>query len=63
MLGRKNEPVAPEHSNFAFRFLIPAEVLEQDPETQFWNQDRDGRLGIFADNETRRRIIAYTCRE
>lgn len=60
--GSKNAPVPPEHSNFAFRFLIPAHVLEADPETRFWNKDASGWTRLFPHNETKRRVVAYTCR-
>lgn len=63
VLGHKNDPGIPQDLNYLFRFLIPAYVLERDPETRFWNQDRDGWTRIFSDVEGRRRIVAYTCRE
>lgn len=62
VLGRRNDPVAPQHSNFAFRFLIPASTLEEDPETRFWNDDSDGWTRLFVDNHTKRRLVAYPCR-
>ncbi|KAI9900971.1 hypothetical protein N3K66_005233 [Trichothecium roseum] len=61
--GSKNVPVPPEHSNFAFRFLVPAHVLEADPETRFWNKDASGWTRLFPHNETKRRVVAYTCRD
>lgn len=62
VLGRKNEPVAPEHYNYAYRFLINAEDLEKDPETRFWNEDREGWTRIIT-HELNRRIVGYPCRE
>ncbi|KAH7325711.1 FAD binding domain-containing protein [Stachybotrys elegans] len=63
VLGHRNAPVPPAHSNWCFRFLIPANELESDPETKGWNDNCDGRLNIIAHNESRRRIVAYTCRD
>lgn len=62
-MGRKNQPVAPSHSNCCFRFLIPASVLDEDPETKFWNEDRDGWTRLFPHDDTRRRLVVYPCRE
>ncbi|KAF4974208.1 hypothetical protein FDECE_18693 [Fusarium decemcellulare] len=61
--GQENEPVAPSHSNQCFRFLIPSSVLEQDPETRFWNEDCDGWTRLFPHDETKRRVVAYPCRD
>ncbi|RYP27889.1 hypothetical protein DL767_007477 [Monosporascus sp. MG133] len=63
VLGYENRPVAPSHYNYCYRFLIPASKLEADPETRSWNADIDGKIRIFADNENRRRLVAYACRD
>lgn len=63
VLGRPNHPVTPAHYNYCYRFLIPASVLEADPETRFWNEGADGRTRIYADNAGQRRLVAYVCRE
>ncbi|PHH92705.1 hypothetical protein CDD83_5942 [Cordyceps sp. RAO-2017] len=63
VLGHKNQPVPPVHSNCCYRFLIPAATLDEDPETRFWNEGRDGWTRMFPDNETKRRIVVYPCRE
>ncbi|KAF7561127.1 hypothetical protein G7046_g3003 [Stylonectria norvegica] len=62
VMGEKR-PVPPVHFNCCFRFLIPAETLEEDPATRFWNEDREGWTRLFPHNETQRRIVAYPCRD
>ncbi|GJD03447.1 FAD binding domain-containing protein [Colletotrichum higginsianum] len=62
VLGEKNPPVPPVHYNSCYRFLIPSEVLEEDPETKFWTEDADGLLRILPENKTSRRVISYPCR-
>ncbi|KAK1525773.1 FAD binding domain-containing protein [Colletotrichum costaricense] len=62
VLGRKNPAVAPLLHNCCYRFLIPAEVLEEDSETKFWNEDADGLIRLFPDNKTNRRLVSYPCR-
>lgn len=63
VLGIKNHPVAPVHSNCCYRFLIPAATLEEDAETKFWNKDRDGWTRLFPHDSTKRRLVTYPCRE
>ncbi|RYO83408.1 hypothetical protein DL766_006813 [Monosporascus sp. MC13-8B] len=63
VLGYKNSPVAPSHYNYCYRFLIPVSTLQADPETRSWNADIEGKTRIFADNENRRRLVAYACRD
>lgn len=63
VLGYENEAVTPAHYNYCYRFLIPASVLEADPDTRFWNVGSEGKSRIFADNEKGRRLVAYVCRE
>ncbi|RYO96261.1 hypothetical protein DL765_011642 [Monosporascus sp. GIB2] len=63
VLGYKSRPVAPSHYNYCYRFLIPVSTLQADPETRSWNADIDGKSRIFADNENRRRLVAYACRD
>lgn len=63
VLGRKNPAVAPLLHNCCYRFLIPAEVLEKDSETKFWNEDADGLIRLFPDNKTNRRLVSYPCRK
>ncbi|RYP63143.1 hypothetical protein DL769_007054 [Monosporascus sp. CRB-8-3] len=63
VLGYKNRPVAPSYYNYCYRFLIPVSTLQADPETRSWNADIDGMTRIFADNENRRRLVAYACRD
>ncbi|KND86592.1 3-hydroxybenzoate 6-hydroxylase 1 [Tolypocladium ophioglossoides CBS 100239] len=62
VLGCKNQPVPPFHSNSCYRFLIPASTLEEDPETRFLNEDRDGWTRLFPHNDTKRRLVVYPCR-
>lgn len=62
VLGEKVKPVSPKPYNYAYRFLINAEDLEADPETRFWNEDREGWTRIFT-HESNRRVVAYPCRE
>lgn len=63
VLGCRNQPVPPVHSNCCYRFLIPASKLEEDPETRFWNEERDGWARIFPHNDTKRRLVVYPCRK
>ncbi|KJZ75162.1 hypothetical protein HIM_05356 [Hirsutella minnesotensis 3608] len=63
VLGCANPPVAPVHHNYCYRFLIPSAVLEEDTETRFWNEGRDGCLRILPHNDTQRRIVIYPCRD
>ncbi|OHF03926.1 FAD binding domain-containing protein [Colletotrichum orchidophilum] len=62
VLGQKMPLVAPLLYNCCFRFLIPADVLEEDSETKFWNEDSSGLIRLFPDNEKNRRIGSYPCR-
>ncbi|POR39508.1 3-hydroxybenzoate 6-hydroxylase 1 [Tolypocladium paradoxum] len=62
VLGSKNQPVPPVHSNCCYRFLIAASTLEEDPETRFWNEERDGWARLFPHNDTKRRLVVYPCR-
>jgi salicylate hydroxylase len=63
VLGHKNVMIPPVHYNCAYRFLIPAETLEADPETRFFNEDMEGWMRLFTLEATSRRLIAYTCRD
>ena len=63
VLGPLSETTISSHYNYCYRFLIPASVLEADPETRFWNIDADGRSRVYADTGGQRRLVAYTCRE
>lgn len=63
VLGAPNPPKAEEHYNCCYRFLIPASVLESDPETSFFNTDGEGKMRIFADNAHRKRLVCYPCRK
>lgn len=62
VLGERLIPVSPKPYNYAYRFLINAEDLEKDPETRFWNEDREGWTRIFT-HASDRRIVVYPCRE
>ncbi|OAA39346.1 Aromatic-ring hydroxylase-like protein [Metarhizium rileyi] len=62
ILGRKIEPVAPSHSNYCYRFLISTDGLEADPESRFFVEGCDGWTRIFPDNDKRRRLVVYPCR-
>lgn len=62
VLGRKVKPVKPVHANFCYRFLIPADVVEADPDTRFYNQERDGQTRLMAHHDGKRRIVSYVCR-
>lgn len=62
VLGRSNKPVpSKDLYNFCYRFLIPAEELELDSETRFWNEDDDGRMKFFVGEM--KRLISYPCRK
>ncbi|TQW02572.1 FAD binding domain-containing protein [Cordyceps javanica] len=62
VLQHKIEPIEPKHSNVCYRFLIPASVLEQDPETRHWNVANRSQTRIFPHNDTQRRLVTYVCR-
>ncbi|KAL3963074.1 hypothetical protein ACCO45_000078 [Purpureocillium lilacinum] len=62
ILGRKNFPVPPVHSNSCYRFLIPAAALEEDPDTRFWVEDCNGWARLVPHGPTKRRIVSYPCR-
>ncbi|KAM0665562.1 hypothetical protein ACQRIT_006419 [Beauveria bassiana] len=63
VLQHKVEAIAPQHSNICYRFLIPASVLEEDPETRHWNIANRSRTRIFSHNDTQRRLVTYVCRD
>ncbi|RYP63288.1 hypothetical protein DL771_009359 [Monosporascus sp. 5C6A] len=63
VLGYENRPVAPSHYNYCYRFLIPSSTLQADLETRSWNAGMEGKTRLFADNENRRRLVAYACRD
>jgi salicylate hydroxylase len=63
ILGRKVQAVPPIHSNYCYRFLLPVEQLEADPETRFFTKNRDGWIRLFIDNNDQRRLVVYPCRE
>ena len=63
VLGHENKVASSSHYNYCYRFLIPASVLEADPETRFWNIGVDGRSRVYADTGGQRRLVAYACRE
>ncbi|KAK1987594.1 FAD binding domain-containing protein [Colletotrichum cereale] len=62
VFGHENPPVPPKYYNMCYRFLIPAEVLEEDPETKFWTENVDGLIRLLPDDKTDRKLVAYTCR-
>ncbi|KAK2612261.1 hypothetical protein QQS21_001687 [Conoideocrella luteorostrata] len=59
ILGRESEPVQPVYSNYCYRFLIPVDRLEADPETRFFIDGRDGWTRLFADNDKQRKLVVY----
>jgi 2-polyprenyl-6-methoxyphenol hydroxylase-like FAD-dependent oxidoreductase len=62
VLGRPHPPVpSRDPYNFCYRFLIPAEDIEADPETRFWNEEDDGRIKFFV--KEKRRLVSYPCRK
>lgn len=60
----KLSPTKPgNHTNCAYRFLIPSKALDTD-ETRFFNQDPGAAgLRIFPHPEERRRLVSYPCRK
>ncbi|KAI8163944.1 hypothetical protein K4K49_009816 [Colletotrichum sp. SAR 10_70] len=63
VLGRKNPPVPAGHYNCCYRFLIPKDVLEQDEETRFFNENSDNLIRLYPDHATSRRLVSYPCRK
>ncbi|EFQ25885.1 FAD binding domain-containing protein [Colletotrichum graminicola] len=63
VFGRENPPVPPTCHNMFYRFLIPAEALEEDPETKFWTEENvDGLIRIMLDERSNRTLTTYPCR-
>lgn len=66
ILGHPNPPQVPAgyNSNLCYRFLIPKDEVDNDPETSFFNQGMES-LGcrIWVDEAGRKRLIQYPCRE
>ncbi|KAK9445243.1 Aromatic-ring hydroxylase-like protein [Metarhizium brunneum] len=62
ILGRKVVPVDPVNANCCYRFLIPLETLEADPETKFFTEGHEGYCRLFADDKSLRRLVVYPCR-
>ncbi|KID81763.1 Aromatic-ring hydroxylase-like protein [Metarhizium guizhouense ARSEF 977] len=62
ILGRKVVPVDPVNANCCYRFLIPVETLEADPETKFFTEGHEGYCQLFADDKSLRRLVVYPCR-
>ncbi|KAF6826677.1 putative salicylate hydroxylase [Colletotrichum plurivorum] len=62
VIGRKNPPSPASHYNCCYRFLIPKEVLEEDPETRFFNVDSNDLIRLYPDNEKSHRLVSYPCR-
>ncbi|KAK1996005.1 FAD binding domain-containing protein [Colletotrichum falcatum] len=62
VFGNGNPRVAPKHYNMCYRFMVPAAVLEEDPETRFWTENVDGLIRMMTDDKADRKLIAYTCR-
>lgn len=63
VVGHENQPVPPVHSNYCYRFLVSAATLDEDPETRFWNEQREDWTRLFVHNGTKRRMVVYPCRE
>ncbi|KAK2596315.1 hypothetical protein N8I77_013211 [Diaporthe amygdali] len=61
IIGKPNPPEPSRDAyNFCYRFLIPADDIENDAETNFWNQDDDGRMKFFVGEM--KRLVSYPCR-
>ncbi|KAI6353923.1 hypothetical protein MCOR25_008836 [Pyricularia grisea] len=59
--GQTVTPKAVGVYNFCYRFLIPTEVLNSDPETKDWDKERgDGAMNSFVAGD--KRLVSYTCR-
>ncbi|KAG6063913.1 hypothetical protein E4U32_000754 [Claviceps aff. humidiphila group G2b] len=63
ILGRKNTPVSAVRGNCCYRFLIPVERLEEDPDTRFFVGNHHGWTRILADKDRVRRLVTYPCRD
>lgn len=63
VIGRRNPPIRPKHYNYCYRFLIPSQSIESDPETRWLNDGSRGVTRLFTHNETSRRLVIYTCRD
>lgn len=60
--GKTVTPKAVGAYNFCYRFLIPTEVLNSDPETKDWDKERgDGAMNSFVVGD--KRLVTYTCRK
>ncbi|KAL1894036.1 hypothetical protein Sste5346_006178 [Sporothrix stenoceras] len=58
ILGEPRPLGAPQ--NACFRFLIPADEIDDDPKTKFFTEDDDGRMKFFVGDN--KRIVTYPCR-
>ncbi|KAK4170504.1 putative salicylate hydroxylase [Cladorrhinum sp. PSN259] len=66
VLEKTVRPESPAHYNMCYRFLIPAAVLEEDPETQWWHRGETGEkvtTRVMTDNASSRRLVSYPCRD
>ena len=62
-MGKPNPPLPQEHYNSCYRLLIPASVLEEDPETAFFTKGIKGKMALYPDNDGQRRLVCYPCRK
>jgi salicylate hydroxylase len=62
VLGHPNPAKKENLYNGCFRFLIPVEDVEADPEARFWNEDLNGKMRIFMNGKTGNRLVSYPCR-
>ncbi|PLN82536.1 FAD binding domain-containing protein [Aspergillus taichungensis] len=62
IIGDKVQTMRPRFANTCYRFLVPADALEADPKTRFWNEGSDGWSRIMIDSVTGRSVVSYPCR-
>ncbi|KAB5530379.1 hypothetical protein GE09DRAFT_1252548, partial [Coniochaeta sp. 2T2.1] len=64
VLGRAANPPQPQELyNGCMRFLIPASVIEADPDARWWNESSDGQLRVFMNGRKGTRLVSYPCRD
>ncbi|PLB34866.1 FAD binding domain-containing protein [Aspergillus candidus] len=62
IIGDKVQTMRPRFANTCYRFLVPADAIEADPATQFWNEGSDGWSRVMIESVTGRSVVSYPCR-
>ncbi|KAG5926987.1 hypothetical protein E4U53_002944, partial [Claviceps sorghi] len=63
ILGRPNDPVPAALGNCCYRFLIPVQRLQEDPDTSFFVENHHGWTRMLIDEDRGRKMVVYPCRD